>query len=357
MSVDKLQFDVALARRDFALNVAATWPLDGCTAVFGPSGSGKTTLLRLLAGFERPDTGHIQCASTTWCDTANGVWLAPHRRGVGLVFQDIALFEHLTVADNLTFAIDRAPSNGRQYGLDEVVVACEIGGLLARRPSTLSGGERQRVAVARTLLSYPRLVLLDEPLTALDQTRRRRLATLLQRLPRDFGVPTVLVSHGIDEVAELADYTLLLKDGEVAGFGPTTEVLNARGHDVGFTLIDATVERIDHELSVAIVTAFGIAFTLPIDREAPPIGKHRLRIHDRDVAIARRAPEALSIRNKVNCDLVAISPGSSAALVRLELAADGQRFGASITRAAVKELQLAAGQTVVALIKSASIEP
>ncbi|MEM8982595.1 MAG: molybdenum ABC transporter ATP-binding protein [Pseudomonadota bacterium] len=356
MSDNRLEIDIALGRRQFTLSVAANWPLDGCTAVFGPSGSGKTTLLRTIAGFERPDRGRICYRDTTWCDTTAGTWVAPHRRGIGVVFQDAALFEHLSVAGNLEFASKRAPPGDARYSTDDVIAACDITELLQHQPATLSGGERQRVALARMLLSQPQLILLDEPLSALDRDRRRALIRVLRRLPRDFGIPTILVSHDIDEVVELADYTLPLREGRTDGFGKTTDVLNASGHDVGFTLVDAAVRSIDPDYSVATVQALGTTFTLPIDRDTPPIGQHRLRIRDRDVAIALSAPTALSIRNHVPCEVVSISPGSSPALVRVALLAENQGFGASITRAAVSDLQLQIGQSVVALVKSASID-
>ena len=355
---DALTIDVAYARADFALRVDVALPLDGCTAVFGPSGSGKTTLLRLLAGFEAVGRGRIALGEEVLTDTTTGVRVAAHRRGIGTVFQEPALFDHLTVAGNLAYAERRAPARPASYDRDAVIAACELGGLLGRRPAALSGGERQRVSLARLLLARPRLALLDEPLSALDRHRRIELGQLIARLPGEFGVPVLLVSHDVEEVARIAQTVVTLADGHVERVGPTAAVLNTAGGDPAeqMTVLDGVVRSIDQRLALARIDAAGVELELPRDG-APDVGQAvRVRIRARDVAIATERPHALSIRNVIAGHIGHVTPVPDSAFATVHLVADGIELPARITRAAVEALSLAPGRAAYALVKSAGLE-
>ncbi|MDZ7642957.1 MAG: ATP-binding cassette domain-containing protein [Woeseiaceae bacterium] len=198
--------------------------LDGVTGLFGASGSGKSTLLRLIAGLERADDGHVRFAGKPWQDA--GTFVPPHRRPVGYVFQDARLFRHLDVAGNLRFAARRRSDDGAGPQFDEVVAACDLDPLLDRDVRALSGGEQQRVALARTLLCGPRLLLFDEPLAALDAARKHDILPYIESLQARFGIPAIYVSHSMDEIVRLADRVIVLADGRVQARGPTVPVLD-----------------------------------------------------------------------------------------------------------------------------------
>jgi molybdate transport system ATP-binding protein len=208
----KLSLDVTLARAGFELAVKHEIALGGITAVYGPSASGKTTLLRVIAGLEEDARGLVAFDDTVW---QRGDQRVPaHKRGVGYVFQDGRLFAHLTA--------DGAPAR-TDFGA--VVSELDLAALLPRRPASLSGGEQQRVAIGRALLTSPRLLLMDEPLSSLDVGRKREIVPLIERLPRTFGVPVLYVTHNVDEVARLAADMLLLKAGRIVASGRVADVL------------------------------------------------------------------------------------------------------------------------------------
>ncbi|MEO1034227.1 MAG: molybdenum ABC transporter ATP-binding protein [Pseudomonadota bacterium] len=360
MSAKVLTVDAALMRGDFRLTIDATVPLDGCTALFGPSGSGKTTLLRLIAGFDRPNRGRIALGSTPWCDTATRTSVAPHRRGVGFVFQETRLFDHLSVAGNLAYADRRSAQSAAGYTFDDVVAGCELERLLDRRPASLSGGERQRASLARMLLARPELALLDEPLSALDQRRRLELGGLIGTLPERFGVPVLFVSHDVDEICRLADHVVVLADGKVSAIGRTGDVLNAAEfaatRDDPGVVLDGTVTDIDTRLRLVTVDAGGSTLKLPLIGPVSAGTHVRVRFRARDLAIATQAPTALSIRNVIAGDITAIDADGESAFVTIRLAVQGGVLAARITRAAVEALELTVGQHAYALVKSASLE-
>ena len=212
-----------LERGAFRLDAALQAPGRGVTAVFGPSGCGKTTLLRAVAGLERTADGYCRVGQTVWQDGTR--ILPPHRRPVGYVFQEASLFPHLTVRGNLEYGLKRVPAGQRRIGLDEVVALLSLETLLDRRPQRLSGGERQRVALGRALAVSPRLLLMDEPLAALDAARKRDILPYLERLPRELDMPILYVSHDLDEVARLADHLALMADGRVTAAGGIRDML------------------------------------------------------------------------------------------------------------------------------------
>jgi len=216
---------VRVERGAFTLDVDLMLPGRGVTALFGHSGSGKTTVLRVLAGLARIPGARVAFGGDVWQDDARGVFVPTHRRGLGYVFQEASLFEHLEVRANLEFGRKRVAASERRFALPVVTELLGIGHLLDARPATLSGGERQRVAIARTLLASPRLLLMDEPLAALDLKRKLEILPYLERMHDELALPVVYVSHSADEVARLADHLVVLEDGHVAASGALAETL------------------------------------------------------------------------------------------------------------------------------------
>ncbi len=357
-----VEVDVTVERTSFRLEVQEVWPVRGVTALYGPSGSGKTTLLRVLAGLEREARGRVRLGSEVWQDSAASTFVAAPERGVGLVFQDGRLFQHLDVAGNLRYAQRRAPGGGGRMSWDDVVHALDLEGLLARRVEGLSGGERQRVALGRTLLSQPRLLLLDEPLSALDPGRRFEILPMLESLPERFGVPTVYVSHSIDEVALLADHIVALEAGRVWGRGPTEEMLRqldarplaARGR--ALSVIDAEVTRHDEELHLTWLDMDGQNLSVPTTPGLTVGERARLLVQARDVSLALVRPEQASIRNVLEGAVDAVEEDPESAFAEVSVRVQGSVVRARITRASLQELRLAPGQKIYALLKSVSVQ-
>ena len=211
-----LQVSIQKQLEAFALQVSFVLASHGITVLWGASGSGKTTLLQCLAGLLRPDAGRIACREAVWFDAERGVCLAPERRRLGYVFQDVRLFPHLSVRSNMLFGRRfRGPSG---VSFEDVVGLLSLGRLLHRTPSDLSGGEKQRVAVGRALLACPELLLMDEPLTGLDRGKREEIMAYVKAIPERFGVPILYVTHSDAERRFLADRVLNLEDGKLTEY-------------------------------------------------------------------------------------------------------------------------------------------
>ena len=221
MSGIEARFRLQLA--SFALDVSLDLPDKGVSVLFGPSGCGKTTVLRCAAGLSRADEGVMRIGDACWQDSETGRWLPTHRRPLGYVFQEPSLFPHLSVRGNLSFA-GRRTSRGRQPDR-KLLALLGIEPLMDRMPAALSGGERQRVAIARALSTAPQLLLMDEPLAALDAARKSEILPYLERLHRELSIPVLYVTHALDEVARLADHLVLMADGRVRMAGPVGEVM------------------------------------------------------------------------------------------------------------------------------------
>lgn len=354
-----LAIDIRLARGDFSLRFDAELQLEGITAVFGPSGAGKTTLLRVVAGLEKGARGRVALGGELWQDTGGNVMVPAHARHLGFVFQDARLFPHLSVEGNLLFAAERARRrNGSDSSLSAVVQALDLKKLLGRKPDTLSGGEIQRVAMGRALLTAPRIMLLDEPLSALDLRRKAKIIPYVERLAGDFGVPVLYVTHNVDEVARLASSMVLLAEGRLAAMGGVAETLERAelwpitGRLEAGTVLEAIVgETRDGMTSLDVagealrVPAIGVSAGTPV----------HLRVQARDVAVACERPERLSIRNVLPASLASIQFGAPP-FVELLLDVHGQHLRSRVTREAVEDLGLREGQPVFALIKSVAFE-
>jgi molybdate transport system ATP-binding protein len=341
---------------DVAFSVAA----GEFMALVGPSGSGKTTILRSIAGLHRPATGRIAANGVVWFDHAVAVDFPARRRRVGFVFQSYALFPHLTAVENVLEALQDRPHAARQREARALLARLHLDGLENRRPASLSGGEQQRVAVARALARRPEVLLLDEPFSAVDRAMRKGLYAELAELRSALSMPIILVTHDLDEAAQLADTATVLAKGEVVASGPMPSVF-ARS-DLGASLdreafgalINARIEGHDPATgTTSLVHPAGRLFHPLLPQ---PVGTLvRLRIRARDVALAVGEPGRLSIRNRLAATVVAIAEGTPP-IVEVRLAIAGEALIANITRDAVRALDLRVGSKVTALIKSAAFD-
>ncbi|HEX2544984.1 MAG TPA: molybdenum ABC transporter ATP-binding protein [Ramlibacter sp.] len=352
-----IELRLRIARAGFTLDVDLQLPATGITAVFGPSGSGKTTLLRAVAGLERADAARVVVAGDTWEDTQQGIHVPTHRRPLGYVFQEASLFDHLDVHGNLEFG--RKRSGGDARSLDDLLELLGIRPLLHRRPHELSGGERQRVAIARALATRPRILLLDEPLAALDLARKREILPWLERLRDELRLPMLYVTHSGDEVARLADHLVLLEAGQARASGPLAETLSrvdlpaVPGDEAG-ALLHATIARRDPQWQLAQVDFGG--GSLWIADAGRGVGERvRVRVLARDVSLALTPPERSSIQNVLPCTVRAIVPGAHPSQAVVQLACGESLLLARITARAVDELQLQAGSAAWAQVKSAAL--
>ena len=349
------------ARQDgFALDAAFGVPAAGVTALFGPSGCGKSTILAAVAGLLRPDDGRVVLDGAVLLDTKGRIALPPERRRCGLVFQDARLFPHLSVETNLRYGLRRAPRDAQGPGFEEVVALLGLASLLARRPGRLSGGEKQRVALGRALLARPRLLLLDEPLAALDAGRRAEVLPFLARLREAARLPILYVTHALDEVDALADRMVLLEDGRVLASGRVealamrTDLPLAARRDAGAVLA-CTVAGHDAARGLTRLDFAGGALLVPQRPDAPGTAA-RIRIRARDVAVATVKPEGLSTQNVLPATITAIEPAPTPheAFVRLRLG--GTDLLSRITQDSVRRLGLAPGLAAWAVIKAVTFD-
>lgn len=357
-----LEAAFSLKRGDFTLQVDERLALSGITVLFGPNGSGKSLTLRTLAGLETPDSGHIACAGETWLDTGARVCVPAHGRPVAYVFQDARLFGHLSVERNLVFAERRARPDGPQMQRRDVIEAFEIAHLLARMPQGLSGGERQRVAMARALLSRPSLLLMDEPLAALDVQRRAQALNFIEQIPDRFAVPVIYVTHQIDEVVRLASRMVLIAGGRIEAQGEAAELM-ARldlppftGRFEAGSLIAAKVLRQNERFSLTVLE-LAPGTTMEVPHLDYPIGELvRLRIRARDVSLATVKPKGLSLRNVLEARVEEVQAEADTAFAEIRLSLSGQALRARISRASADELKLKPGGKVYALVKATALD-
>ena len=314
-------------------------------------------MLRALAGLERAQ-GRVVLGSEPWQDDASGLFVPPHRRALGYVIQEAALFPHLDVRRNLDYGRRRSADAGR-IALDHVIDLLGIAHLLGRRPDTLSGGERQRVAIARALATGPRLLLMDEPLAALDAARKAEILPYLERLHRELQLPVVYVTHAIDEAARLADHLVMLSAGRVQAAGPLAELLSRADlplsrHDEPAVVIDATVAEHDHRYGLMRVGFDGGALWVGDDRT--PIGQRvRARVLARDVSVTRVAPEQTSVQNVLPVQLQQLQHQDHTTLLTLQAGEQGVRLLARITRRSCDVLKLQAGDLLFAQVKGVAL--
>lgn len=356
-----IEIDIDLARPDgFTLTAAFTTPAAGVTALFGRSGAGKTTIIQAVAGVVRPDAGRIVVAGETFFDAARGIDLPIEARRVGYVFQDARLFPHMSVARNLRYGERRTRSPERPIRFEAVVELLGIGHLLARRPHTLSGGERQRVAIGRALLAQPRLLLMDEPLAALDAARKAEILPYLERLRDEVKLPILYVSHAIEEVARLADRMVVLAGGKQVACGPVAEVMASPemvpiiGRFDAGALLDCTVSH--HDAGYGLTDLSFAGGVLRVPHVARPLGAAvRARVRARDVAIALHKPTELSVSNLLPARIDAIRR-QEGPYADIDLAIGESRLVAMVTRESADRLDLRPGQEVWAMVKTVAVD-
>lgn len=343
---------------DFLLDMDLRLPGQGVSAIFGPSGSGKTTLLRCMAGLEHAPGGYLSVNGEVWQDDTKRMFTPVHKRSLGYVSQAANLFAHLSVQGNLDYGLSRIPVAERKVPIAQAVDLLGIGKLLARQPSTLSGGESQRVAIARALATSPHLLLMDEPLAALDVQRKAEVLPYLERLHTELAIPVMYVSHAPDEVARLADHLVLLDAGKVTASGPTRELMTrldlplAHG-DAAAAIIDAVVTRVEpaYHLSHAEFAGGHISLLNPLLQVGQRI---RVRIQARDVSLTLERQQGTSVLNIFAATVLAIS-NDSPGQIMVALDAGGSRLLARITQKSIDALNLQPGSPVFAQVKGVAV--
>ncbi len=351
-----LDVDIDHARGNFRI-AARFSAAPGLTALFGRSGSGKTTLVDIVGGLVRPDRGRVAVDGQVLVDTERGIFVPSHRRRIGYVFQDSRLFPHLSVRRNLLYGrwFNREAGAARGADLASVVELLGIGHLLERRPASLSGGEKQRVAIGRALLAHPQLLLMDEPLAALDEARRAEILPYIERLRDEMGVPILYVSHSVAEVARLATTVVILTDGKVTAVGPVADILPLADSGDGGSVLDATVARHDEAFQLSVLAS--AAGELQVPRLSAPVGAPvRAYIRARDVMLSLKPPEEISALNVLAGRITAIEAGTGGAQAEVRLDCSGAALTARLTAKSVQRLALAPGKPVYAVIKSVSFE-
>jgi molybdate transport system ATP-binding protein len=353
-----LAIDIQLSRGDFQLDVNCRLAARGVTAIFGRSGCGKTSLLRAIAGLESGVSGTISFDQLHWLQPGSSV--PTHQRAIGYVFQEPGLFPHLSVKQNLHYGFKRAQNRQQLFAFDQVVNWLGIEPWLEKSPQFLSGGQRQRVAIGRALLSQPQLLLMDEPLSALDASSKRDILPYLERLHRELHIPILYVSHSTDEVARLADHLLLMHAGKVVAQDSINNMLTRLDlplahNENAEAIIEATVTDVDSEYGLMQLNGSG--GELSVGCQSVDIGRQvRLRLLARDISVTLKRPTKSSILNVLPVVIDAIQESDSTAtqlLLRLRWGKD--IILARVTRKSVDTLGLSIGQQIYAQVKSVAV--
>ena len=357
MSHLQARFDVRFTA--FHLDIDLDVPMSGITAIFGPSGSGKTTLLRCLTGLERAPNGFMQFDTDVWQDEERGLCLPLHKRPIGYVFQEPRLFPHYNVRANLLYGYKRVPVEERCIAIDQVVEILGIGHLLERRIHNLSGGEQQRVAIGRALLTSPKLLLLDEPLASLDIQRKRELVPFIKRLHKELCIPVVYVSHAINEILQLADRAVFLKEGKVVGSGALNEVLTSPEFRRNFgslrigAVLDTRVANHDRDYGLTRLEFKGQSMFVTL--QPVTIGESvRVHILSNDISLVLGPTDSpTSVLNILEATIVEVRENNQSSVdVLLDI---GAPLVASITKKSLATLGLKPGQQVFAHIKAVAL--
>ena len=351
-----IDLSLKLNRPDFTLDISLQLPEKGTTVVFGPSGGGKTTILRAIAGLEPDVCGTVRMNGQFW--QKDGMFLPPHLRRVGFVFQHAGLLPHLSVQDNLRFGWSRA--SGSQTQFDDCVSQLDLAPLFNRKIAQLSGGERQRIALGRALLTQPQVLLLDEPLAALDAARRSEILGYLERLKQLTSIPMIYVTHAVDEMSRLADYLVLMRAGQVRHAGPAFEVLNrpdvplALRDDAG-VVVQAQVKQVDDSGLLTLQCSLGIIYAQGSGQQVDQVV--RVRLQARDVSVALSHHDDSSVLNILSVTILSMRETlNGQVLVELGVGAGkDQSLLARISHFSAERLNLQLGQSVWAQIKAVAL--
>jgi molybdate transport system ATP-binding protein len=357
---DKITAQFQLNYGAFQLDVDLQLPCSGISVLFGHSGSGKTTLLRCIAGLQKATQGFLQINGETWQDSATGIFLPTHKRNLGYVFQEANLFAHLTVMGNLCYGLKRIGQNSETEHFKQVIELLGIEHLMQRMPERLSGGERQRVGIARALVLNPEILLMDEPLAALDGKRKQEILPFLTRLHHELNIPVLYVTHSQQEVTQLADYLVLLADGKVQAAGLLSETLSrldisANGQQAPTSVWEVTVNNHDPDYHLTDVSFADGTLSLP--GIVATIGaKLRIQIDARDVSISLEKNTASSILNVLSANVTAmVDDKSGHTLVQLQIG-NRSKLLAQITTKSAQFLHLHTGLSVYVQIKGTSLK-
>jgi len=359
MSTIRAEFKGQLGQ--FSLDVTFSIPSKGITAFFGPSGCGKSSVLRCVAGLNHLPSGQLSINDQSW--QSKDLYIPTYKRAIGYVFQDADLFHHLSVKENLLFGYKRSHNKKNVPNLDEIIELLGLAGLLQRSTQTLSGGERQRVAIGRALMSGPEILLMDEPLAALDQFNKDEILPYLEKMHEHLAIPVLYVSHDLSEIERLADYMILMDKGRVQASGPLEQLLAnpdlplARMPDAAM-VVTGRVVAYDEDYELTTMAVLGGELIV-----SGKVGQlhslHRLRIAASDISLCRtRAPGGSSILNGPMAKIAgAIQSQAHQMTVFLNLGKDGQGAGlvARITRKSWDKLELKKGDVIHALIKGVAL--
>jgi molybdate transport system ATP-binding protein len=354
-----IDVDIEQQLGTFGLDVqfSAEAPILG---LFGRSGSGKTSVINAIAGIAKPRRGSIRINDTVLFDTARRIDLPPESRRVGYVFQDALLFPHMDVESNLLYGQRLRPPEDRFIEDGRVVELLGLGALLHRKPKALSGGEKQRVAIGRALLAQPRILLMDEPLAALDVPRKTEILDYVERLRDELSIPIVYVSHSVTEITRLADTVVVLSDGKCLAVGAVDDVMGqvdlkpATGRYEAGSVLDTRVAAHDSEDHLTTLAFDGGVLIVP-HLEASIGERVRARIRARDVSLSLRKPSEISILNVLSARVTAIFD-ETGPIVDLQLAVGGATLVARITRRSFRQLGIRNGQEIYALVKAVSFD-
>jgi molybdate transport system ATP-binding protein len=343
---------------EFKLDIDLSAPSEGVTVIYGPSGCGKTTLLRCLAGLERSPTGYLKFGNKIWQDESIGIFIPPHQRSIGTVFQEARLFPHLSVKENLLYGYKRTSPEKRKIPVEQVVEILNLNHLLSRSLKGLSGGEQQRIAIGRAILTSPDLLLMDEPLANLDVQRKSEIIPFLLRLRRDLQLPIVYVSHSINEVLQMVDTMVLMQDGRKITSGTINEVLSRTnlpeyfGQPLAGTVLETSVVEHDHKFNLTQVSYKDQFLYVP--QQPFAIGEDlRLLIHAKDVSIVLEHENIrTSVLNILAAKIIEITEEDQEGYsINIKLDIGGPLL-ATITKKSFSQLDLKVGQTIYAHVKA-----
>ena len=344
----------------FSLSLNLTLPAKGVTVLFGHSGSGKTTCLRAMAGLEKLSHGYFSAAGEVWQDSEQGHFVPTYQRNIGYVFQEAGLFPHLSVQKNLEYGLKRVHESNRKVDMDSVCSLLGIDHLLERSTARLSGGERQRISIARALLTSPDLLLMDEPLSALDNGRKAEILPYLEKLHKELSIPVIYVTHSVEELARLADHIVLFNKGTIVASDNAISIMcdpqyqGLFGDGLG-SIIDTTIAEHCNDHITRLSIGENIDFW--IREHYGVVGEqYRCRILASDVSVCLSRPKDSSISNEVLTTIVQIEPATKPGEITLVLETEnGNRLLSLITERSLKQLALSTGMKVWAQVKSVAI--
>lgn len=344
----------------FSLNLDLRLPGKGVTVLFGRSGSGKTTCLRAMAGLEKLSQGYFSVAGEVWQDSEQGRFVPTYQRNIGYVFQEAGLFPHLSVRSNLEYGLKRVEPARRKVDMLSVCRLLGIDHLLERSPAGLSGGERQRIAMARALLTSPDILLMDEPLSALDNGLKAEILPYLEKLHCELSIPVIYVTHSVEELARLADHIVLFDKGNIIASGQAFGIMSDPAYQGLFgdglgSVIDTRVAGHSADHMTCLSAGDGVDFYVP--EYCGEVGEqHRCRILASDISVCLTRPLDSSILNEVPATIMEINPATRPGEMTLVLeAGNGVRLLSLITERSLQQLSLSQGMPVWAQIKSVAI--